>query len=51
MLIGAIIDVKQGKLTFEVGEEKIEFIVYQFLKAPDIDDTCCFIDISDECIK
>ena len=28
---GAIIDVKRGKLTFEVGEEKVEFILTQFL--------------------
>ncbi|XP_050909004.1 uncharacterized protein LOC127122759 [Lathyrus oleraceus] len=48
---GAIIDVKRGKITFEVGEEKIEFILSQFLKAPAIDDTCCFMDIIDECIK
>lgn len=47
----AIVDVKQGKLTFEVGEEKIAFILYQFLKAHSIDDTCYFIDIIDECIK
>ncbi|XP_050896926.1 uncharacterized protein LOC127103735 [Lathyrus oleraceus] len=46
----AIIDVKQGKLTFEVGEEKLDFILSQFLKAPTINDTCCFIDIIDECI-
>ena len=48
---GAIIDVKRGKLTFEVGEEKIEFILSQFLKAPAISDTCYFIDIIDECVK
>ncbi|XP_050901371.1 uncharacterized protein LOC127108054, partial [Lathyrus oleraceus] len=36
---GAIIDVKRGRLTFEVGEEKIEFILSQFLKAPAIEDT------------
>ncbi|XP_058761198.1 uncharacterized protein LOC131634545 [Vicia villosa] len=46
---GAIIDVKRGKLTFEVGEEKVEFILSKFLKAPTIVDTCCFIDIIDEC--
>ncbi|XP_050890027.1 uncharacterized protein LOC127095366, partial [Lathyrus oleraceus] len=34
-----IIDVKRGKLTFEVGEEKVEFILTQFLQAPAIDDT------------
>ena len=31
---GAIIDVKKGRLTFEVGEEKVEFILTQFLQAP-----------------
>ncbi|XP_050917304.1 uncharacterized protein LOC127132397, partial [Lathyrus oleraceus] len=36
---GAIIDVKRGRLTFEVGEEKIEFILSKFLKAPAIEDT------------
>ena len=41
----AIIDVKKGKLTFEVGEEKVEFILTQFLKAPAIDDTCCLLDV------
>lgn len=49
--LGAIIDVKRGKLTFEVSEEKIKFILSQFLKAVAIDDTCCFIDIIDECVK
>ena len=48
---GAIIDVKKGKLTFEVGEEKVEFILSQFFKAPAIDDSCCFLDIIDECVK
>lgn len=47
----AIIDVKGGKMTFEVGEEKIEFILSQFPKAPAIDDACCFMDIIDEYIK
>ena len=49
--VGAIIDVKRGKLTFEVGEEKIEFILSKFMKGPAINDTCCFVDIIDECIK
>lgn len=26
--VGAVIDLKRGKLTFEVGEEKTEFILY-----------------------
>ncbi|XP_050897759.1 uncharacterized protein LOC127104621 [Lathyrus oleraceus] len=48
---GVIIDVMRGKLTFKVGEEKIEFILSQFMKAPAIDDLCYFVDIIDECLK
>ena len=48
---GAIIDVKKGKLTFEVGEAKVEFILTQFLQAPAIDDTCYLLDVIDKCIK
>ncbi|XP_050878631.1 uncharacterized protein LOC127082437 [Lathyrus oleraceus] len=47
----AIIDVKKGKLTFEVGEEKVKFILAPFLKAPAIEDSCCLLDIIDECVK
>ena len=49
--VGAIIDVKRGKLTFEVGEEKVEFILTQFLQAPTINDTCYLLDVIDECVK
>ncbi|XP_050890655.1 uncharacterized protein LOC127096078 [Lathyrus oleraceus] len=48
---GAIIDVKKGKITFEFGEEKVEFILSHFLKAPTIEDSCCFLDVIDECIR
>jgi len=48
---GAIIDVKKGKLTFEVGEEKVEFILTQFMKAPAIDDSYYMLDIIEECRK
>ncbi|XP_050889337.1 uncharacterized protein LOC127094559 [Lathyrus oleraceus] len=48
---GAIIDVKKGKLTFEVGEQKVEFILSQFLKASTIDDSCCSLYIIDEYIR
>ncbi|XP_050890836.1 uncharacterized protein LOC127096293 [Lathyrus oleraceus] len=44
----AIIDVKKGRLTFEVGEEKVEFLLAKFLQAQTIDDSCCFLD---ECVK
>jgi hypothetical protein len=48
---GAIIDAKRGKLTLEVGEEKIEFILSKFMKTPAVEDTCYAIDIIDECVK
>ncbi|XP_058784158.1 uncharacterized protein LOC131658927 [Vicia villosa] len=48
---GAIIDVKKGKLTFEVGEEKVEFILTRFLQAPAIEDTCYLVDVIDGCVR
>ncbi|XP_058758400.1 uncharacterized protein LOC131631644 [Vicia villosa] len=48
---GAIIDVKKGKLTFEVGDEKIEFILSKFLMAPVIGDACYAINVIDECVN
>ncbi|XP_050893362.1 uncharacterized protein LOC127099689 [Lathyrus oleraceus] len=47
----AIIDVKKGKITFKAGEEKVKFILMQFLKAPTIDDTCCLLDVIEECVR
>jgi hypothetical protein len=48
---GAIIDVRRGKLTFEVGDKKIEFILSKSLMAPIIGDAHYAIDIIDECIR
>lgn len=47
---GAIINVKRRELTFEVGDEKIEFIMSQFMNNPSINDLCGFVDIIEECI-
>ncbi|XP_050875013.1 uncharacterized protein LOC127078615 [Lathyrus oleraceus] len=49
--VGSIIDVKRGKLTFKMSDEKIEFILSKFLMAPVIEDSCYAIDIIDECIR
>lgn len=38
-------------MTFEVGDEKVEFILSKFLMAPAIDDSCCAINIIDGCIR
>ncbi|XP_050916369.1 uncharacterized protein LOC127131494 [Lathyrus oleraceus] len=48
---GAIIDVKKGRVTFKVGEEKVEFLLAKFLQAPAIDESCYFLDVIDECVK
>jgi hypothetical protein len=42
---GAIIDVKRGNITFEVGDEKIKFIMTQFMKSPAFKNSCCKLDI------
>ncbi|KAK2457130.1 hypothetical protein QL285_004433 [Trifolium repens] len=42
---GAIIDVKRGNITFEVGDEKIKFIMVQFMKSPTFKNSSCRLDI------
>jgi hypothetical protein len=48
---GAIIDVKHGKLAFNVGKETAEFELAKLMKSPSIKDSCCMIDIIDWCRK
>ncbi|XP_074293460.1 uncharacterized protein LOC141620506 [Silene latifolia] len=45
---GAIIDVKQGRLTLEVGDDKVTFSLASTLAKPMIEDTCYAVDIVDE---
>lgn len=47
---GALIDVKNGRLTLEVGEEKIVFNIDKSLKYPSNDDTVCMIEIIDSLV-
>ncbi|XP_044470577.1 uncharacterized protein LOC123199614 [Mangifera indica] len=47
----AIIDIKNGKLTFEIGDEKVEFNVFRMSKQPNIVNSCCRVDIIDDCVK
>ncbi|XP_050909569.1 uncharacterized protein LOC127123390 [Lathyrus oleraceus] len=49
--VGVIIDVKRGKMNFEVGDEKVEFILSKFLMEPTMDDLYYAINIIDECIR
>jgi len=48
---GAIIDVKQGKLAFNVGKDTVEFELANLMKKPSIKDSCCMVDIIDRCVK
>ncbi|XP_074265950.1 uncharacterized protein LOC141588405 [Silene latifolia] len=45
---GAIIDVKLGRLTLEVGDDVITFSLPETLSRPMIEDTCYSVDIIDE---
>ncbi|XP_074278246.1 uncharacterized protein LOC141601840 [Silene latifolia] len=45
---GAIIDVKLGRLTLEVGDDLITFSLPETLYRPMIEDTCYSVDIVDE---
>ena len=42
---GAVIDVKGGRLTLNIGEEKIEFNVFRSIKHPREQDQCFRIDL------
>jgi hypothetical protein len=48
---GAIIDVKNGKLAFNVGKEKVEFELAKLMKGPSSKDSCFMIDMIDRCVK
>jgi hypothetical protein len=48
---GAIIDVKHGKLAFNVGKETVEFELAKLMKSPSIEDSCCMIDVIDRYVK
>nr|XP_017239909.1 PREDICTED: uncharacterized protein LOC108212702 [Daucus carota subsp. sativus] len=48
---GASIDVKAGKLTLNVGEEKVEFDLDQVMKAPTLETESFVVDIVEEVLK
>ncbi|XP_021731021.1 uncharacterized protein LOC110697925 [Chenopodium quinoa] len=45
---GAIIDMKKGKITFEVGDEKLEYSLLNVMGAPSMGDTVFQVDVLDE---
>ncbi|KAJ9129000.1 hypothetical protein P3X46_034241 [Hevea brasiliensis] len=48
---GAVIDVKNGRLTLEVGKEKVEFNLFQAMKKKDDSNSCLRIDVIDEVVR
>jgi hypothetical protein len=48
---GTQIDVRGGKLTFEIGKEKVEFNMIKALKYPANDDNFCKVDMIDVIVK
>jgi hypothetical protein len=49
--VGTQIDVRRGKLTFEIGKEKVEFDMFKALKYPANDDNFCRVDMIDVIVK
>jgi hypothetical protein len=45
--VGALIDVKNGRLTLNVGDEKVEFNFSKTIKRPSCDDSYLRIDYFD----
>jgi len=42
-IVGAIIDVKIGKIVFQLSDKRVEFEISNFMKGPDVY-SCCMID-------
>jgi len=48
---GAMIDVKNGKLTLQVGDEKVEFSLPQVMTSPTSGDSCCRVDVLEKALN
>ena len=48
---GAMTDVKNGKLSLQVGDEKVEFSLPQVMASPTSGDSCCRVDILEKAIN
>ncbi|KAK9714256.1 hypothetical protein RND81_06G082000 [Saponaria officinalis] len=46
--VGAIIDVKSGKLSLQVGDEKVEFELNKTMGGPSMSDTCSSVDVLED---
>jgi len=47
--VGAVIDVKNDKIVFHVGDEKVALEIANLMKGPSVFVSCCMID--DHCVK
>ncbi|XP_021739812.1 uncharacterized protein LOC110706226 [Chenopodium quinoa] len=47
-IAGAIIDMKNGKITFEVGDEKMEYSLLNAMGTPSMGETVCQVDVLDD---
>ncbi|XP_074306246.1 uncharacterized protein LOC141641486 [Silene latifolia] len=47
---GALIDVNNGNLSLQVGEEKVEFSLNKAMKEPSEEKSCYMIDMVEECV-
>ena len=50
-IVGAIIDVKMGKIKLEIGDETIEFDVFKMTKDPSFTKTCFRVDAIQSCVE
>ncbi|XP_074266219.1 uncharacterized protein LOC141588689 [Silene latifolia] len=48
---GAMIDVKNGKLFLQVGDDKMEFSLEKSMKSPSKSDSCCRVDVLEDCLN
>ncbi|KAJ8755138.1 hypothetical protein K2173_018936 [Erythroxylum novogranatense] len=48
---GCQIDMKNGKLSFEIGEDCVQFDISKATKFPSLSDDCCRIDIVDSIVN
>jgi len=49
--MGAMIDVKNGKLSLQVGDEKVEFSLPQPMASPTLGDSCCRVDVPEQALN
>jgi len=46
-----MINVKNGKLSLQVGDEKVEFSLPQYLASPTLGDSCCRVDVLEKALN